>query len=94
MRAFRAVMAVLLLIGLLPLIGMAAAEFIAQINGCKLDMAGAHPCIVGGSDIGHGLLTLTYMGYFLFLSMPAVVGIVVLWVLVELIAFVRRRTAS
>ena len=91
MRAFRAVMAILLLLGLSPLMCMAAAEFIAQVYGCKLDMAGAHPCVVGGSDIGHGLLTLTYMGYFLFVTMPAVAGIVVLWVVVELIAFVRRR---
>ena len=33
------------------------------------------------------------MGYFLFATMPAVAGIVVLWVLVELVAFVRRRAA-
>ena len=93
MRAFRAVMAVLLFICLLPLMSMAVAEFIAQVNGCKLDLAGAHPCIVGGRDIGHDLLTLGMMGYFLFATMPAVAGIVVLWVVVELIAFVRRRAA-
>jgi hypothetical protein len=91
MRAFRAVMAVLLLIGLSPLMSMAAAEFIAQVNGCKLDLTGAHPCIVGGQDIGHGLLTLGMMGYFLFVTMPAVAAIVAFWIVVELIAFVRRR---
>ena len=93
MRAFRAVMAVLLFICLLPLMSMAVAEFIAQVNGCKLDLTGAHPCIVGGRDIGHDLLTLGMMGYFLFATMPAGVGIVVLWVVVELIAFIRRRAA-
>jgi hypothetical protein len=93
MRAFRAVMAVLLFICLLPLMSMAAAEFIAQVNGCKLDLTGAHPCIVGGRDMGHDLLTLGMMGYFLFATMPAVAGIVVLWVVVELIAFIRRRAA-
>ena len=93
MRAFRAVMAILLFICLLPLMSMAVAEFIAQVNGCKLDLTGAHPCIVGGRDIGHDLLTLGMMGYFLFATMPAVAGIVVLWALVELIAVVRRRAA-
>jgi hypothetical protein len=34
MRAFRAVMAVLLFICLLPLMSMAVAEFIALVNGC------------------------------------------------------------
>ena len=93
MRAFRAVMAILLFICLLPLMSMAAAEFIAQVNGCKLDLTGAHPCVVGGRDIGHDLLTLGMMGYFLFATMPAVAAIVVLWVLVELVAFARRRAA-
>ena len=93
MRAFRAGLAILLFICLLPLMSMAVAEFVAQVNGCKLDLTGAHPCIVGGLDIGHDLLTLGMMGYFLFATMPAVAGIVVLWVLVEFIAFVRRRAA-
>ena len=34
MRVIRAVMAVLLLVCLAPLLSMAAAEFIAQVNGC------------------------------------------------------------
>jgi|SoiMethySBSTD1v2_1073268.scaffolds.fasta_scaffold1975459_2 hypothetical protein len=94
MRAFRAVMAILLFICLLPLMGMAVAEFIAQVNGCNLDLTGAHPCIVGGQDRGHDLLTLAMAsGYLLFVTMPGVAGIVVLWVLVEVIAFVRRRAA-
>jgi hypothetical protein len=93
MRTFRTVGAILLLLGLAPLMSMAAAEFIAQVNGCKLDLTGGHPCIVGGQDIGHALLTLGMMGYFLFATLPAVAAIVGLWVVVELIAFVRRRTA-
>ena len=93
MRTFRAVMAILLLLGLAPLMSMAAAEFIAQVNGCKLDLTGAHPCIVAGQDIGHTLLTLGMMGYFLFVTLPAVTAVVGLWIVVELIAFMRRRTA-
>jgi hypothetical protein len=94
MRAFRALMAVLLLICLLPLMSMAVAEFIAQVYGCKLDLAAAHPCIVGGRDIGHDLLTLGMMGYFLFVTMPAVVAVIAVWVVVELIGWLRRRSTA
>ena len=93
MRVFRALMAIALLLCLSPLIAMAVAEFIAQIYGCKLDLTGAHPCMVGGSDWGETLLTLGMMGYFLFATMPAIAGIVVLWVIVELIRWVSQRRA-
>lgn len=94
MRAFRALMAVLLFLCLLPLMSMAAAEFIAQLYGCKLDLASVHPCIVGGRDIGQDLLTLGMMGYFLFATMPGVVAVIAIWVIVELIAWVRRRSLA
>ncbi len=94
MQLFRAAMAVLLFICLLPLMGMAVAEFIAQVYGCKLDLAGVHPCMVGGSDMGHTLLTLGMMGYFLFVTLPFALGTVIVWVLVEAIAWVRRRTPA
>jgi hypothetical protein len=94
MRAFRALMAVLLFLCLLPMMSMAVAEFIAQIYGCKLDLASVHPCIVGGRDIGHDLLTLGMMGYFLFATMPGVAAIVVVWVVVELIRWMRVRSTA
>lgn len=86
--------AVLLFICLLPLMSSAVAEFIAQVNGCKLDLASVHPCVVGGRDIGQDLLTLGFMGYFLFATMPAALAIIAGWVVAELIAFVRRRVAA
>ena len=58
------------------MMSMAVAEFIAQVYGCKLDLASVHPCIVGGRDIGHDLLTLGMMGYFLFVTMPGVVAVI------------------
>ena len=50
--------------------------------------------MVGGSDMGHTLLTLGMMGYFLFATLPVVLGTVIVWVLVEAIAWVRRRTPA
>ena len=92
MRAFRALMAILLFVCLLPLMSMAVAEFIAQIYGCKVDLVAAHPCMVGGRDIGHDLLTLGFMGYFLFVTMPGVVAVIAVWIIVELIAWARCRS--
>ena len=40
------------------------------------------------------LLTLGMMGYFLFATLPVVAGIVIVWVLVELIAWVRVRSPA
>ena len=94
MRAFRALMAVLLFLCLLPMMSMAVAEFIAQLYGCKLDLASVHPCIVGGRDIGQDLLTLGMMGYFLFVTMPGVVAVIAIWIIVELIAWARRRSPA
>jgi hypothetical protein len=86
-------MSVLLLACLAPFLSMAVAESIAQIYGCKLDLAGVHPCIVGGRDIGHGLFTLGMMGYFLFVTLPAAATVVAVWIAIELIAWARRRAA-
>jgi hypothetical protein len=94
MRVFRVLMAILLMIALLPVFSMAAAEVMAQFYGCKLDLAGAHPCIVGDRDIGHALLTLGMMGYFLFATMPFIVGIVAVWLLAEIIRWARSRSLA
>ena len=93
MRAFRALMSVALLACLSPLLLMAVAEFIAQIYGCKLDLAGVHPCIVAGRDMGHALLTMGMMGYFLFITLLAAAAVVGVWIIVEVIAWLRRSTA-
>lgn len=93
MRAFRALMSVLLLACLSPFLLMAAAESMAQIYGCKLDLASVHPCIVAGRDMGQDLLTTGAMGYFLFITLPVAAAVVGAWIIVELVAWARRRTA-
>ncbi len=93
MRAFRALMSVSLLLCLSPLLLMATAEAIGQIYGCNTDLTAAHPCIVGGQDIGQTLLTMGMTGYFLFLTFPAAAAVVGAWVVVEGIAWLRRRVA-
>lgn len=91
MRIFRALMALALLFCLSPLLSMAAADIIANIYGCKVDLAAPHPCIVGGSDIGQTLLTLGMMGYFLMATFPIAAGVAGVWIVVEIIAWIMRR---
>ncbi len=95
MRLFRTLMVLAITVCLLPVLSMGAAQAIADYYGCTLDLASAHPCIAGGKDIGQDLLTLGMMGWFLFATMPALLGLVALWAIVELVRWAarRRRTA-
>lgn len=94
MRIFRALMSLALLACLSPLLSMAAADIVANIYGCKLDLAAPHPCMVGGTDIGQTLLTLGMMGYFLMATLPIAAGVVGAWVVVEVIVWVVRSRAA
>jgi hypothetical protein len=85
MRLFRILMGVLILLAALPALSMVAAETIARIYGCALDLAAPKPCMVGGEDIGQGLFTLGMMGWFLFATMPVLVTLVLAWILTELV---------
>ena len=91
MRLVRVLLSLALLVCLAPLLSMAAADIIANIYGCKVDLTAAHPCLVGGRDIGHTLLTLGMMGYFLMATFPIAAGIIGCWILIEVVAWVVRR---
>jgi hypothetical protein len=94
MRLFRTLIIIAIIVCLLPVLSMGVAQAIADYYGCKLDLASAHPCMVGGKDIGHDLLTLGMMGWFLFSTMPVLLGFVALWVIVEIVRWAARgRTA-
>jgi len=43
--------------------------------------------------MGHALLTMGMMGYFLFITLPAAAAVVGVWIIVEVIAWLRRSTA-
>lgn len=94
MRIFRALMSVVLLVLLSPLLSMAAADIVANIYGCQADLTSAHPCVVGGTDIGHTLLTLGMMGYFLMATLPIAAGVAGFWIVVEIIVWIRRTRIS
>lgn len=90
MRAFRILIALAILISLAPLISMGVAEAIASWHGCELAVEAVKPCMANGEDIGQTLHTLVFMGYFLYVTLPATAGLVALWVLVEVVRWMRR----
>lgn len=67
----------LILLGLIVLIFGApfwatmTAGAIAGYHGCHLDEGGVYPCVIHGTDYGHGLNVLFMMGWFGFVTLPA-----------------------
>ena len=93
MKVFRWIAGLALLVCLLPYFAMLGAEFAGAWYGCQVGVDAVHPCLVDGKDIGGDLTTLGAMGYFAFVTTPVILGIVVVWVLVELIRWASKRGA-
>jgi hypothetical protein len=92
MRVFRILMSIVVLACLTPLFSMVAAEVTARIFGCDLSLAATHPCMAFGTDIGSNLLTMGMMGWFLMTTLPVMLGVVILWIVVEIVRrFTLRR---
>lgn len=93
MKAFRVLMIVVLLIALLPAFSMLASSIIGWVYGCDVDLTSAKTCMINGVDWGRDLLTMGMMGYYLFVTMPVIVGGVAIWIIVELIRWLNARRA-
>ncbi len=94
MRIFRWIAGLALLVCLLPYFCILAAEIWGRIVGCEVGIDTVHPCIVNGADIGQNLTVLGSMGWFAFVTTPLILGIVLVWVLVELISWASKRGSS
>lgn len=94
MWTFRWIMGLLVFACALPFILSMGAQLIATVAGCELDLASVHPCVVAGRDIGHALLVIGMMGYGLFFTFPVLIVLVPVWILVELVCWVRGRSAA
>lgn len=93
MRVFRILAVTVILLCLAPLASMAAADLIATIYGCTIDLASKHPCVVGGTDIGDTLMALGMMGWFLMTTLPVLLATLVLWIIVEIARWAAMRRA-
>jgi len=77
--AYWLALAVILLFALAPVLSVLAAGFIAETNGCNLNEASIHPCLVGGQDAGGLLYTLFVLGWFAIATLPLGGGALVVW---------------
>jgi hypothetical protein len=93
MRAFRILMSIVVLACLTPFFSMMAAQAIAFIYGCDLSLAATQPCMAHGTDIGSNLLTMGMMGWFLMTTLPVMLGVVILWIAVEIVRWFSMRRA-
>ena len=55
----------------LPLLSALTAGSIAKANGCALNEAGVHPCVIGGKDWGGTLYAMGVMGWLLLITVPS-----------------------
>lgn len=60
----------ILLFALAPLLPGLLGGIIADANGCALNEAGVHPCMIGGSDYGETLHFMFMLGWFGIITLP------------------------
>ncbi len=94
MRQFRIVVLVVVLVCFAPLLSAVLAGSIASSFGCTLHEGFANPCLIGGVDWGETLYALGMMGWFMIATLPIAALVLLVWLIVELVAAVRRRRAA
>jgi hypothetical protein len=62
-----------------PLVLAFTAGGIALAAGCTLNEAGAHPCVVFGSDLGETLYAMGVMGFLAIATIPTGLALLVLF---------------
>jgi len=67
------------------------AEFIAEANGCRLDVAGVYPCAVMGADIGGLLASMFFAGFYVFFTILPGAALAGVGMLLFIVGLIRRR---
>lgn len=88
---FRTLIIVGIAICLAPIISTAIAGYIAQSHGCTLHEGFVNPCVIDGEDWGQTLYTMAMMGWFMIATVPIAAGLLLLWIIVEIVRLVRRK---
>lgn len=94
MRLFRIVLALAILACLAPLISTALAGWVASSHGCTLHEGFANPCVINGIDYGETLYTMGVMGWLMLATLPIAAGLLLLWIVVEIARFIRRKKSA
>ena len=80
----------MMVLGLIPVLSLAAASVIASIGGCRLHEGFTEICLIGGRDWGSTLYALGLTGWFFFLTAPIALAGFVLGIVLALVSLVRR----
>lgn len=89
---------VIVAFALFPVGLVAVAGVIADSAGCRVNEAGANPCVIAGVDFGRALYTMLVLGWLMLVTIPAGGFLLAAWVVALLvhlavIVFRRRRAA-
>ena len=74
-----------------PVISVAIASGIASANGCKLNEADAHPCVLLGIDWGEILYGMFVMAWLAIATIPLGALALMLWIVTAIVMYVRYR---
>lgn len=70
---------VIILVAGIPVWCVLISDYVAASNHCELNEAGAHPCIINGTDYGDVLAGLFVMGWSFLIFFPLGLVAVVVW---------------
>lgn len=76
---------------MLPMAAVLVSAVLAALLNCELNEGGATACIVLGVDFGGFLSGLFTLGWMALLTLPLLMGVLVLWGAIEAISVWRRR---
>jgi hypothetical protein len=95
---FLAVAAAIIFVAALPMLVMLLSTWIASANGCTLNEANAHPCIVWGVDLGEALAAGFVTAWLGLLTLPmGALGLfawVVAFSVLRIVAWRKTRAAN
>jgi len=87
-------LAIIVLIGALPLVSLLSAVAVTSLYGCALDEGSVHPCLVLGHDLGELFYAMAVSAWLMFFTLPAAALALVVWLIVIIVARIRRRKAT
>jgi hypothetical protein len=94
MRTFRISMIIALLVCLAPVASTLLAMAVAKLYGCTLHEGNVNPCIIAGGDRGSLLYNLAMWGWLMLATVPIGAGLILVWIVTEIIRRVRGRAPS
>lgn len=83
--AYGLVLVLILLFAFAPIISIMVSGAIAEANGCTLNEADVHPCIVNGTDLGPTLSVMFVLGWLALATLPLGAGGVLVWLITLII---------